>query len=361
MKKWSFIALAIFCIAPSIHAETGAVLNKPLPLEIGGRVKTDTSSDGLVSYTYSWPGVYFVGQFTGTEVEARFNDDQNYLALIVDDNAPIIFKNPGKLTYLVKDLKAGHHQIRLEKTTETQSSQGHFDGFFVGNNAQAEAAEPPKRRIEFVGDSHTVGYANTSTTRDCSWEQVFSTTNTSLAFGPVVAKHFNAAYQINASSGFGVVRNYNGTSPDKSLLSLYPYTLNDAGEMAKGDWRPQVIVIGLGTNDFSTALNAGEHWKTRDELHEDYISHYIEFIAQQHKQNPSAYLMLLSSEALNGEFTQQVEKVATQVQKDKSIKLATLIYKGLDFSSCHWHPSVKDDQAIAKIIIDKIEQQKGIW
>lgn len=32
-----------------------------------------------------------------------------------------------------------------------------------------------------------------------------------------------------------------------------------------GTWRPQVVVVNLGTNDFSTAINPGEPW-TSDSL-----------------------------------------------------------------------------------------------
>src|SRR5690606_16277784 len=109
----------------------------------------------------------------------------------------------------------------------TQSNTGRFLGFYTPAKNHALAGPKRKRSIEFIGDSFTVGYGNTSPSQECSNEEVYATTNSQLAFGPLVAKHFNADYQINASSGFGIVRNYNGSSPDKNLIGLYPFTLHN--------------------------------------------------------------------------------------------------------------------------------------
>jgi len=94
----------------------------------------------------------------------------------------------------------------------------------------------------------------------------------------LTAKHFKADYQINASSGFGVVRNYNGGNPEKNLLTLYPFTINSLSTLNHKDeidharWAPHIIVIGLGTNDFSTQLNPNEKWTTRTQLQNDFVN-----------------------------------------------------------------------------------------
>ncbi len=66
------------------------------------------------------------------------------------------------------------------------------------------------------------------------------------------------------------VRNYIGLAAD-TLPTTHPFVVFDKKERyANVHWRPQVIVVGLGTNDFSTALNPGEPRKSRDALHTDY-------------------------------------------------------------------------------------------
>ncbi|MCE3252075.1 MAG: ce2C [Cellvibrio sp.] len=329
-----------------------------LSVQVGGRTSTSTNSVGEHSYEYSWPSVYFETAFKGDSLTLKFEDDQNIFQLIIDGGAPIIINKPGKQDYAVPGLTTGTHSVRLEKITETQSSTGRFHGFYSDD----KPADLPKRkrRIEFIGDSFTVGYGNTSSSRECTTEEVYATTNSQLSFGPLVAKHFNADYQINASSGFGIVRNYNGTSPDKSLLKLYPYTLSTPNEKYSGKWQPQIIVIGLGTNDFSTPLNSNERWKTRAELQNDYVANYVGFVKGLHQQHPKAQFILMASDQMEGELATQINKVVAALKADGLRKIDSIIFKGLDYQGCHWHPSVKDSQLLAGLLIDYVKTNK-LW
>ena len=329
-----------------------------LSAHVGGRTSTSTNSAGELSYEYSWPSVYFETAFKGDSLTLKFDDDQNIFQLIIDGGASIIINKPGKQDYVVPGLTTGTHSVRLEKITETQSSTGRFHGFY-SDDKPADLAKR-KRRIEFIGDSFTVGYGNTSSSRECTTEEVYATTNSQLSFGPLVAKHFNADYQINASSGFGIVRNYNGTSPDKSLLKLYPYTLVTPNEKYSGKWQPQIIMIGLGTNDFSTPLNANERWKTRTDLQNDYVANYVGFVKGLHQQHPKTQFILMASDQMEGELATQINKVVAALKADGVKKIDSIIFKGLDYQGCHWHPSVKDDQLLAGLLIDYVESNK-LW
>ena len=61
-----------------------------------------------------------------------------------------------------------------------------------------------------------------------------------------------------------MVRNYDGSDPAQLPHVLRPdlQALGTRRWQDPSTWRPQVVVIGLGINDFSTALNAGEQWAT---------------------------------------------------------------------------------------------------
>ncbi|RYY04657.1 MAG: endoglucanase E [Gammaproteobacteria bacterium] len=356
-----FIKCILFCAVTAASFSEAAEVAKPLPVHAVGRVVQESVDKNQTQYTYSWPGIYFEAEFTGSTVDVKLNDDQNILQLIVDDQAPIIFNKPGKKTYSVNNLPSTKHRIRLEKLTETQSSKGVFEGFYIPVNEKVGKVKDRKHQIEFIGDSFTVGYGNTSTSRDCTTEQVYETTNTQLAFAPRIAKHFDADYQINASSGFGVVRNYNGTSPDKSLLKLYPYTLNDNGVLYTGKWKPQIIVIGLGTNDFSTKLNLGEKWANREALQADYVENYKAFIKSLRAKNPKAYFILNASKDYNGEIQSQVEKVIADLKASGETKIDSIFFSGLEYGGCHYHPSVKDDETVAALFIEKISANPKWW
>jgi lysophospholipase L1-like esterase len=359
MKK-----LAVYCLllgitfTHNLWASTAELTQ--LPVHVGGRVLVETNVQGEKIYAYSWPSIYFETAFKGDSLIIKFDDDQNYFQLIVDNGAPTIIKKPGKLDYQVQNLQAGKHSVRLEKITETQSNTGRLLGFYTSEKSKALAPPKRKRSIEFIGDSFTVGYGNTSPSQECTNEDVYATTHSQLAFGPLVAKHFNADYQINASSGFGIVRNYNGSSPDKNLIGLYPFTLHNNSYIYAGDWKPQVIVIGLGTNDFSTKLNAGERWKTRAELQQDFVNKYTVFVKALHTKNPKAQFILMASDQTEGEIATQVGRVIATLKSDGLKKIDSIIFKGLDYKGCHWHPSVNDDKLIADLLIDYLTSHK-IW
>lgn len=350
----SALALAALLLAPiSLAANL-----QQLPAHTGGRVLVTTGATGDTRYEYSWPSVYFETAFHGDSLTLKFDDDQNNFQLIVDGAAPIAINKPGKQDYTVPNLTSGKHLVRLEKISETQSSTGRFLGFY--SDDKPAALPNRKRKIEFIGDSYTVGYGNVSPSRECDNEQLFNTTNSQLSFGPLTAKHFNADYQINASSGFGIVRNYNGTSPDKSLIALYPFTLHHNQFIYTSNWQPQVIVIGLGTNDFSTPLNAGERWKAREELQQDYVYKYTEFVKSLYRKNPNAEFVLMASTNSEGEIANQVGKVLENLKRGGMKKIDSIIFSGLDAQGCHWHPSAKDDKLLADLIIKHLNSKK-VW
>lgn len=230
---------------------TPAMAEEQLPMNIGGRVLAE--SMGAHGLNYQWPAVYFESRFTGDHVTVRFDDFSNNFNLIVDGKLLMIALKPGKNDWNIDHLGAGPHSIRLEKRSETQYATGQFGGFYVPDTAAILPAPHHSRQIEFIGDSLTVGYGNTSAFSQCTPEEIFETTDSQQGFGPLTAKHFDADYQINAFSGLGMVRNYDGREhPKYHMPMLYDRAIFDDPAPAKQpDWHSQVIVIGIGGNDFS--------------------------------------------------------------------------------------------------------------
>jgi lysophospholipase L1-like esterase len=87
-------------------------------------------------------------------------------------------------------------------------------------------------------------------------------------------------------AGLIVGRNYRLKPP---IVAPRPATSQNGRRSAKFiAWKPQIIVVALGTNDFSTQLNPGERWKTRGELHSDYEKTSARFIQSLRAGNPDA-------------------------------------------------------------------------
>ncbi|WP_242504282.1 SGNH/GDSL hydrolase family protein [Promicromonospora panici] len=309
-----------------------------------GRVKV--SGDTV---QYSWPGVYFEGRFRGTGVGIVLNDSAADYTVQIDGATVATLVTPGRTTRWVNGLSDAEHTVRLVKRNESPWSTSEFGGF-VAAPGGAILGKPAgrTRQIEFIGDSLTVGYGNTSTTRECPGDQVSRTTNTDLSYGALTARDLSADYQVNAFSGRGMVRNYNGGEPGTSYRTYYDRALlNVTGDVwDPGTWRPQLVVVYLGTNDFSTALNPGEPWASPESLAADYRTAYGDFVQKLRTRYGSSTTIVAVGAGSFADDVQQVVQERTGAG-DSRVRYWFLDNTGLDFLGCDWHYSTRDHQIVA--------------
>lgn len=329
-----------------------------LPVHIGGRVAPGSLAG---SYLRQWPGTYFETAIDGDSVLFRLGPGEETLHVIVDGATVQTLVRPPPGYYRIGGLAAGRHRLRIEIASESQAGPTEFDGFFGERNTRALPLGLTKRQIEFIGDSHTVGYGNTSAKTDCTQNEVWATTDVSLGFGPILAKANGADYRVNAISGRGVVRNYNGFAA-APLPVAYRNVLFDRNVAPlRQAWNPQLIVIALGTNDFSTPLHDGEQWRTRDDLHADFERTYVAFVQRLRASNPRAFFVLWATDLAGGEIQAEVAKVSARLRASGETRIAYVPIDKLSFASCHGHPSVADDQAIAARLSAVIDAQTSVW
>jgi lysophospholipase L1-like esterase len=309
---------------------------------------------------FGWPGVYFEGRFRGSGVEVSAESGTEFMRITVDGEEKAVLKRPGTVRVQLRGLSPGEHVVRLEKQTESQSGGGRFLGFRALDGAEALPPAPRARRIEFIGDSYTVGYGNTSPGRTCTSAEVHDRTDTQLAFGPLLAKRLGADYRVIAYSGFGIVRNYNGARQGESLPAIYPRLVPDVAapvEKGAGGWRPQIIVVNLGTNDFSTPVKPGESWRDAAALKADYRKRYIGFVRELQAKQPQARLILMGSDA----FIEEVRQVAAAVNRDGRRPVTTLRFGELELTGCDWHPSLEDHRRLAAALEAMLAADPGLW
>jgi lysophospholipase L1-like esterase len=352
----SLIALGTPALADS-QPTGGARPQHLLPVHIGGRV---TPFDPIVGYQHQWPGVYFEAQFKGARVTLNFNDAINISAIYIDGKHVQTESKPG-VGFVELDVKpSAEHTIRVETLTEAQQSASGFVGFSVPDRKMVLPAPAPRaRQIEFIGDSYTVGYGNMSGKKQCTPDELHDTTDTSQAYGPLTAKAFNADYQINAFSGRGIVRNYDGFAGDP-LPVLYPYVLFDkATEYQDDSWKPQVIVIGLGGNDFSTPVKPGEKWKDDAALKADYEASFVAFVKTLRARNPQAFFLLTKYEGPT--VAEEVEKVAALLKADGETLLDTIGLDGFTLNGCDWHLDSNDHKRISEQLTVYFNAHAELW
>jgi lysophospholipase L1-like esterase len=342
-------------LAPfSLLLAASAAAQAPLPVNVGGRVVVEPGG----AWRFGWPGVYFEGRFSGTSVTVRVDSASEHFRVLVDGAERAILTAPGKASLVINGLAPGPHVIRLEKQTESQEGSARFLGFRTGAGGSALPPVTRARRIEFIGDSNTVGYGNVAHARTCTREEVHDLTDTSHAFGPLVAAGLDADYRIVAYSGFGIVRNYAGTAPERSLPIIYDRAIPGEPATAAADgWRPQLIVITLGANDFSTPLQAGERWADDAALRADYRARYVAFVRMLRARQPRARFLLVAHDS----FATEMEQVAATLDGDGRGSVATLHYGALERTGCDWHPSLADHRALADLVLAAIRRIDGLW
>ena len=327
---------------------------RPLPLNTVGRTASTPDKKG---YLQEWPGFHAEGRFTGTGIYLRFQDMSNRWRVTLDggDGGRIDLARPGATDVRIDGLAPGEHLIRVEKISES-SMPASFGGVFIDDSASPlPAPEPAARLIEFIGDSDMVGFANGATSRDCTEEEIFAATDTSASFGPQVAAALGADYRVIARSGIGLLRNYGGASPETTMPSRYPLALPSDPHAAGQPQRPaDIVVTGLGSNDFGSDFAPGEVWQDQAALSRDFAPALTEFLRARVRENPQALQVLLAfgeyGDALVGPYRQ-----AEAALKSDGARVVLVVLPKLQRSACLWHPSAQDHRMIARDIIHAIE------
>jgi lysophospholipase L1-like esterase len=143
-------------------------------------------------------------------------------------------------------------------------------------------------------------------------------------------------------------------------LQTYPYTLFDKSIPYENPaWRPEVIVMFLGTNDFAMPLHDGERWTTREALQADFEAKYSAFVKDLRTRHPDALIVLWATTFGDGEIAAEVQKVAEQVKAGGDENLQFLLVKGLAFEGCNHHPSAADDRKIADALMELIDTRRA--
>lgn len=333
---------------PDAQAETLAAL----PTAVHGRAVRRRGD-----IVRQWPGGYFVTSFVGSTAALKVGRGAAILHIFVDGKLVHTLVKPAEGAYQVQGLAPGRHKLRVEVANESQQEPTIFRGFYRGPGVTALGSAPLGRQIEFIGDSYTVGYGNTSSKRECTEDEIWTTTDTSQSFGPSLANRYRADYQVNAISGRGVIRNYGGFDAD-TLPEAYPFALFEHGTTYNDPtWQPQLIVISLGTNDFSTPLKLDEKWHSREELHADYENAYARFVLQLRARNKRALFILWATDTADGEVADETQRVVEKLRSSGEERVSFLLVSGLAFSACNYHPSLADDRVIANRLAEVIDAQ----
>ncbi len=361
MRKSITIFMAVLGLV--ISADLGAKKTKEL-------IETP-ASDSRIEYTgrtlvegsevsYDWAGVYVRVKFNGPYLAMKCSDTHNcWFNLWVDKemtpaaDRKFMVGAKDTLVVLAEGLGKGEHEVILQKRTE--GDQGRFTiHSFVSEGEILQANGRKERHIEFIGDSYTCGYGTESGDKDDPF--LAETENCNLTYAAITARYFNADFNLVSHSGQGIARNYDDFGQGYNMPDRYSQTFDNSKEIvwnaSEAAYTPDVVVIYLCTNDFSTGRQPQE---------EVFVGRYIELMKKV-KANYGEDIPIFCVASNVTPFSYDYIRMACMMSGLKNVYCLGLtkgVHNYEDELGASWHPNYKGHIKVASCMIPYISTLTG--
>lgn len=306
-----------------------------------------------------WPGTSIKINFEGESINAVLADERgdNYYNVILDDDSVFILRPTStKSSYrLASNLSKGAHKIEIFKRTGWSRGKTQFYGFEIsGNSKILDKSAPKKRKIEFYGNSITVGYAVEDLSGNDSPDSTY--TNNYISYAPITARHFDAEYQCICKSGIGITVSWFPMIMPEMYSRLIPQDPNSRWDFSL--YTPDVVVVNLFQNDsWIVNMPDNDQFKNRfgkEAPDDDFIvDSYARFIGSIRAEYPDAVViaMLGSMDATKEDsiWPDYIERALEELN-DPKIYTHFVPYKGTP-----GHPTLEEQREIANSLIQFIE------
>lgn len=300
---------------------------------------------------FNWSGTVIEANFPGPTIGMKMSHNNAWYDIEIDGQIDTVINCGSNQKHIFSTgLSTSMHTLRIILRSEDHYSKATFGGLYLADGKSlGEAPAKPSRKIEFLGDSHSAGYGVESPERTCDPQSLHRFTSANKAFPMLITRALHAQSIILGCSGKGVVRNFNDPNnrSDKPYSYYYERLFGDDSDQ-KWDftsWIPDLVVICLGTNDFSTYPHPDE---------DVFMENYHKLLDQIITNYPSAKISCVSTtdEKVKRLVKEVVEKENNSLNHPQVFEASYPPY--VENTGCDWHPSMADNVAIASSIIDTI-------
>jgi lysophospholipase L1-like esterase len=308
---------------------------------------SDTNSPVLI-----WQASRISLDFEGNTLGLDFDNakGQCFFNATVDGSNTVVEIREGKpaLPATLTGLGAGRHHLVLFKRSEADAGTVCFRGIELTTGEKAWAAPVPvyRLRMEFFGDSITVGACNEDGSAD-QWDNR-RTHNAALSFAALTASAFLADYRNNAVSGMGIATGWVDKTAGQVWDRTYPNPASPRADLTQ--WIPQVVFVNYGENDDSYPRAHGQPFPP------GYTDGYIALIHTIRATYPAAHIVLLRGGMFGGAQSEPLRQAWESAVKQLEAADPAISH----FVIKHWiptHPRVADDRAMADELIAWLKQQ----
>eukprot|EP01126_Amoeba_proteus_P010696 TRINITY_DN141_c0_g2_i2.p1 TRINITY_DN141_c0_g2~~TRINITY_DN141_c0_g2_i2.p1 ORF type:complete len:256 (-),score=28.24 TRINITY_DN141_c0_g2_i2:118-885(-) len=223
-----------------------------------------------------------------------------------------------------------------------------FHGFST-DGTLASPGPVRQRKIELVGDSISAGFGSRGFDGECGANPINS--GNPYTYNWKLAEYFNADLIPIAWSGKGMYENC--CDDGKTMPSLYLQTLGggDSPDWDFSRYVPDMMLINLGTNDFSH--DSGPSWEAK------FIGTYVEFVKNATTRYKNEKLPIFVGQGpmnCGTNYTTSLQTVVKMINRSGG-RAIFLDMCGPPTDGCNGHPGVLGHEGMfekAKPVISKI-------
>ncbi|RZT09475.1 GDSL-like Lipase/Acylhydrolase family protein [Duganella sp. CF402] len=307
--------------------------------------RTEVAADGGVRFSY--PGVSFFLNFEGTRLGAvaQASGDQSYLDVIVDGAERRIRLSAGRQTLSLADgLPAGQHSVEIVNRSETWQGSAALLGFDTDGTWRAAPALP-SRKLLLLGDSVTCG---ASLDRVAGEKAGAAWANPRASYGMLMAQRLNAQVQLVCYGGRGLIRTWEGKTDDMNLADYYGMALPTqpvAVPWNQRDYRPDAILVAIGTNDMTTGIPEREQ----------YVQAYVKLVRTLLQDHPQAQIMLTEGGILRDEKQAALRGyIADTVRRVGDLRVHAIASTGYPGDDIDGHPTKEQNLSIVNDLLPQV-------
>ncbi|MBU2880548.1 hypothetical protein KO525_07050 [Psychrosphaera sp. B3R10] len=356
--------------------------------------RTITTLDGAVQFSY--PGVTFVMNVKAKGFTANLSSTNgtNYIDISIDGGEPKSFKisQQRQNITLFMSQNIEQHNVVIQHRSESWHGTTTLHNLTLNDGQLLDAPTLPNKKILFIGDSITCGDA-IDRPIPLAKEQCKKTNawwNAKQTFGMLLSEKFDAQAHLVCFGGKGVVRTWQGKTNELNAEDFYLLSAPDnkdksrllatsfrnqtnldvnkkASDQHKSDiynndnqiekrlwpqqnYHPDLAVVVLGTNDFSSAAGAFPE-------QEHFVKSYRRLIYKIRNDHPGVKIAISDGPMLSGEAKRTLRMYLTEiVEHYKSDEVSLLLAEHNPGDSCDYHPNKDIHKVIANDFYQPLKQ-----